>query len=44
MTDYGLSACQTTEPNMADDGSGADIFLPSFLLFKGDADQSKENA
>jgi hypothetical protein len=26
---------------MADDGSGADITIPSFLLYKGDADKIK---
>jgi hypothetical protein len=41
VTDSGLNACEISEPIMADDGSGADIFLPSFLLFKGDADQIK---
>lgn len=30
-----------TEPIMADDGSGADISIPSFLMFKQDADPMK---
>jgi hypothetical protein len=30
--------CETKEPIMADDGSGADITIPSFLMFKQDAD------
>jgi len=34
-------ACETTEPIMADDGSGADISIPSFLMFKRDADAVK---
>uniref|UniRef100_A0A7S4RKI6 PA domain-containing protein n=1 Tax=Ditylum brightwellii TaxID=49249 RepID=A0A7S4RKI6_9STRA len=33
--------CQTAEPIMADDGSGADISIPSFLMFKSDADLVK---
>jgi len=34
-------SCETTEPIMADDGSGADISIPSFLMFKRDADSVK---
>lgn len=34
--------CETTEPIMADDGSGADISIPSFLMFKRDADAVKD--
>jgi len=34
-------SCQTSEPIMADDGSGSDITIPAFLLFKHDADQLK---
>eukprot|EP00536_Pseudo-nitzschia_multiseries_P002859 jgi/Psemu1/184447/e_gw1.39.9.1 len=34
--------CETTEPIMADDGSGSDISIPSFLMFKHDADKVKE--
>lgn len=30
--------CETREPIMADDGSGSDISIPSFLMFKQDAD------
>lgn len=30
--------CEMTEPIMADDGSGADISVPSYLLFKTDGD------
>jgi PA domain len=33
--------CETTEPFMSDDGSGADISIPAFLLFKTDADAIK---
>lgn len=33
--------CETREPIMADDGSGADISIPSFLMFKQDADPVK---
>lgn len=35
-------ACETAEPVMADDGSGADVSIPSFLMFKHDADNVKE--
>lgn len=35
-------ACETSEPIMADDGSGADISIPSFLIFKKDADLIKD--
>lgn len=35
-------SCETTEPIMADDGSGADISIPSFLMFKRDADTIKD--
>jgi hypothetical protein len=34
-------ACETREPVMADDGSGSDITIPSFLMFKEDADPIK---
>lgn len=34
--------CETSEPIMADDGSGSDISIPSFLMFKHDADKVKE--
>ena len=37
----GEDTCQTAEPIMADDGSGADISIPSFLMFKKDADSVK---
>jgi len=33
--------CETSEPIMADDGSGGDISIPSFLMFKKDADAVK---
>mmetsp|Transcript_712 Transcript_712/g.1063 ORF Transcript_712/g.1063 Transcript_712/m.1063 type:complete len:515 (-) Transcript_712:210-1754(-) len=33
--------CEPREPLMADDGSGADITIPSFLMFKQDADKVK---
>jgi hypothetical protein len=35
-------ACEEREPIMADDGSGHDISIPSFLMFKQDADPIKE--
>jgi hypothetical protein len=31
--------CETQEPIMADDGSGGDITIPSFLMYKKDADK-----
>lgn len=34
--------CEDREPIMADDGSGSDISIPSFLMFKQDADQLKD--
>lgn len=34
--------CEQQEPIMADDGSGADITVPSFLMFKQDADPVKK--
>jgi len=34
--------CETSEPIMADDGSGSDISIPSFLMFKHDADKVKD--
>jgi len=34
--------CEDIEPIMADDGSGADITVPSFLMFKQDADVIKK--
>jgi len=33
--------CEPREPIMADDGSGSDITIPSFLMFKQDADLVK---
>jgi PA domain len=36
------TVCETQEPIMADDGSGADISIPSFLVFKQDADRIKD--
>ena len=33
--------CEEREPIMADDGSGSDISIPSFLMFKQDADGVK---
>jgi hypothetical protein len=35
------AGCESKEPIMADDGSGADITIPSFLMFKQDADPIK---
>lgn len=34
--------CETSEPIMADDGSGSDISIPSMLMFKHDADMVKD--
>ena len=34
--------CESKEPIMADDGSGSDITIPSFLMFKQDADPIKD--
>lgn len=34
--------CQTSEPIMADDGSGGDITIPAFLMFKLDAQRIKD--
>lgn len=34
--------CEEQEPIMADDGSGNDISIPSFLMFKQDADPMKQ--
>lgn len=34
--------CEVAEPIMADDGSGGDVSIPSFLMFKADADRIKE--
>ena len=36
-----LTVCEEDEPIMADDGSGLDISIPSFLVFKQDADPIK---
>lgn len=42
MNQTGNPSCESQEPIMADDGSGADISIPSFLMFKHDADKVKE--
>merc|ERR1712232_331061 len=42
MSKAQVPTCETTEPIMADDGSGADISIPSFLMFKHDADAVKD--
>ena len=34
--------CDHEEPSMADDGSGSDISIPAFLVFKQDADKIKD--
>jgi len=36
------TGCETAEPVMADDGSGADVSIPSMLMFKHDADKIKD--
>jgi len=38
----GQNFCENEEPVMADDGSGSDISIPSFLMFKQDADPLRE--
>lgn len=38
----GDSFCEVKEPIMANDGSGADVTIPSYLMFKQDADPIKE--
>ena len=38
----GDSFCEVNEPIMADDGSGADVTIPAFLMFKQDADPIKD--
>jgi len=38
----GEEVCEMKEPIMADDGSGSDISIPSFLMFKEDADPVRE--
>jgi len=38
----GDTFCETKEPVMADDGTGADVTIPSYLMFKQDADPIKE--
>jgi hypothetical protein len=35
--------CETQEPIMADDGSGADITIPSFLMTKPDGETIKSH-
>jgi hypothetical protein len=37
----GNTNCESQEPIVADDGSGGDITIPSFLVFKHDADKMK---
>ncbi|KAL7567343.1 hypothetical protein ACA910_010243 [Epithemia clementina (nom. ined.)] len=32
------ASCELVEPTMVDDGSGSDVKIPSFLIFKKDAD------
>lgn len=41
QTDADRTRCENTEPIMADDGSGGDISIPAFLMFKHDADPVK---
>lgn len=36
MTLEGAATCETAEPLIADDGTGSDIRIPSFLLFRED--------
>lgn len=41
ITHSQTTQCESQEPIMADDGSGADVSIPSFLMFKNDADNAK---
>ena len=41
VSDDKEATCYVDEPIMADDGTGADITIPSFLLFKQDGDPVK---
>jgi hypothetical protein len=38
----GQVVCEQVEPIMADDGTGADITIPSFLVYKQDADKIRK--
>lgn len=38
----GFVQCENNEPIMADDGSGGDVTIPAFLMFKVDADEIKK--
>eukprot|EP00591_Stephanopyxis_turris_P008548 CAMPEP_0195517022 /NCGR_PEP_ID=MMETSP0794_2-20130614/9514_1 /TAXON_ID=515487 /ORGANISM="Stephanopyxis turris, Strain CCMP 815" /LENGTH=536 /DNA_ID=CAMNT_0040645753 /DNA_START=62 /DNA_END=1672 /DNA_ORIENTATION=- len=38
-----VQECQQSEPVMGDDGSGGDVSIPTFLMFKMDADEVKAN-
>lgn len=38
----GFIQCENNEPIMADDGSGGDVTIPAFLMFKVDADAVKK--
>jgi len=42
MKETGATECQSAEPIMADDGSGSDITIPAFLMFKHDSDKVKD--
>ncbi|GAX12545.1 hypothetical protein FisN_24Hh121 [Fistulifera solaris] len=42
MNETGDVTCEATEPYMADDGSGTDVSIPSFLVFKHDADTLRQ--
>mmetsp|Transcript_26464 Transcript_26464/g.61585 ORF Transcript_26464/g.61585 Transcript_26464/m.61585 type:complete len:395 (+) Transcript_26464:2-1186(+) len=37
-----MKTCEDREPTMADDGSGSDISIPAFLMYKVDSDLIKE--
>jgi len=41
-TDIVETTCEAQEPIMADDGSGSDISVPAFMMFKQDADELKK--
>ena len=40
---YGISeGCENNVPSVVDDGSGGDVTIPAFLMFKVDADEIKK--
>ncbi|KAL3932081.1 MAG: hypothetical protein SGBAC_011018 [Bacillariaceae sp.] len=43
QSDDAMAQCESKEPIMADDRSGTDVIIPSFLMFKQDADPIKNS-